>query len=222
MRRNHTNLSIALLFTGIFFAGCKKETDQTKAANDNFFSNENKSSCRLIAWRGFDDGYFRKLEYNKKGLLEKWTELVPLAQADNDFTFKYDVSGKITEMRSFDHGNLTSITIPVYYHNRVAKELWYLSDNVTLDDQIINTYDRKGQIINRTSLNYDYIASFFYDGFGNIIGESSRSQEGFLYDSVEQSFDKNVKEPMMAVPGWPYPMPYINYLGSKQQYRRLR
>ncbi len=65
-------------------------------------------------------------------------------------------------------------------------------------------------------------ALFTYDSEGNVINDEVKDTDGTLYFEDIQSFDKPVREPMVAVPGLPYPIPYINYMISKLKYTYLK
>jgi hypothetical protein len=217
-----------LLLFAVITSSCKKEIRSAQAAEGdnslqtNSLLNDKNSTCRLLTWQGLDDGYLRTLEYNDKGLLENWHELVPAYDVDQLTTYKYDHNKKVASVNYSDHGTLLNVIIPVYKFNHIVKELWYLADGITLDDQVVNTYDRRDRLVKRESMNYDYIATFIYDAVGNNINYSLRSKEGYLYDSLVQAFEKPVKEPMVAVPGLPYPIQYINYVICKQKYTRFK
>lgn len=210
MKKNLLPVCSMLLFFLLLLTSCKKE---------NFFK---KDTCRLERWQGLDDGYLRTLHYNDQGLLDEWKEMNPQYDIDQLSTYEYDHNKKLTRMKLYDHNKFINTVILVYERGRIEKELWYVADTQTLEDTVVNTYNSKGRIVKRESFYLDAYALFTYDTDGNVINAEVKGTDGTLYGEYIQSFDKPVKEPMMAVPGLPYPIPYLNYMLSKLKYTYLK
>jgi hypothetical protein len=189
----------------LLFTGCKKE----------HFNNQ----CRLTSWEGLDDGYVRSLQYNNDGLVSGWHEVAPLGDVDQDFTFEYNNYKRLISLRFYDHGTFLYTVKPVYENGRIKKEIWYIEDTETTDDTVLNTYNLKGQVIKRESLNYGYFAAFKYDDIGNATQIDVMGTDGTWFQTEYLEFKKPVREPMNAVPGnVTYPIQYINYNIDKLKY----
>jgi hypothetical protein len=223
MKKNLVIICSTLLFSLPLFTGCKKEIRESAVLSqeaDQAGSREaaQKNTCRLVRWQGLDNGFLRTFHYNVQGLLDQGKDMNPGYGVDMSFTFEYDNNKRVSKMKYYDHNNFLYTVIPVYKSGRITKELWYVAGTHTLDDKVVNTYDAKGEIVKRESLKYYYYYRITYDAIGNITRGDLLGKDGTFYQADILSYDKPVREPMNAVPGLPYPIPYINYMISRQKF----
>ena len=225
MKRLQINALMGFLFFVVLTTGCNKEgtqpdlkSESSNTLKTSFDAKTKGSDCKLLTWKGLDDGYLRTLHYNSKDLMDTWHEVAPLSNEDLLFTITYEPNKRVANVKYFDHGVLSYTIIPIYKSKRIAYELWYDGNTKTIVDSIVNTYNSSGQLVKRSSVPGEYYCTFQYDGAGNIPTTVLKDNNGFIYELDIEYFKKPVLEPMSAAPGMPYPIPFINYIIDKQKY----
>ena len=102
---------------------------------------------------------------------------------------------------AYFNGELTSTIFFGNKNNKVIKEIWYVGDTKDVDDIVINTYNKKDQLIKSESLNYDYDTLNTYTPQGDLkswffFSGGQPAQKG------EYTFKKEIKNPLrLARPG---------------------
>lgn len=163
-------ISLVIIFLGLLlFSSCRKETSETTGSSESTAlrpshnGDGHRKGCRLtdIVW---GDGSTWHFHYNNKGLADQW--LLDFGDGlPHDFRLKYDKYDRL--IRAYDHYNSTIYTyIFIYHGKRLIKQTW--SNNVTPDGgEIVNTYNRRGQIERRDDKVNDIHAVFTHNRMGN-------------------------------------------------------
>jgi len=203
------NLGLSLFFI-LLLGSCQKETI-TETANDEILStsslDENKGGCRLTRYEYYDfiHDYSQVDAYTyKNGLIDEWS-----TSWGAIFKLKYDHKGKLKTALGFIDGELVTTIKFIYKDNKISKEIWYVGETDVIDDQVVYTFNNRGQMIKNESLNYFYKVyyTYFHDG-------ETKSWKYFEDDVpvqlAEYTYYKDYKNPIKTVSGLEHLFAYAN------------
>jgi hypothetical protein len=202
-----------ILFSAIvFITNCKKEKNLSQLTEKNKDAEAERhggsDDCRITEYHVYDPTHdYEQIDqytYNK-GLVDEWT-----TSYGTIYKMEYDQDKKMKIARAYVDGELIYTIKFVRKDNKIVKEIWYTGNTDVIDDEVINTYNKKGQLIKNESLNYDYYTINTYTSEGNL--KSWFVYSGGLPNSKgEYTFEENVKEPYRyARPGIEYSFAYSN------------
>jgi hypothetical protein len=163
------------------------------------------ASCQVVRNAG-QDGAQQSYRYDGRGLVSAWADglgtLLP----------QYDASGRLIRAR-YVSGDVTLATIVYRYEGgKIARETWLTGTSETIADILVNTWNRKGQLVRRESLPFGVYAAFKYDAAGNAYQVDVLGTDGSLFLSNTYAFTARVKSPDQTLRGLPYGPQFINYV----------
>jgi len=161
------------------------------------------SSCALVRNQG-QQGYLETFQYNANGLVEVYHDLFG-AQT----RFGYDAQGRLATA-VFDDGDQIFDVVFEYSGGRIARELTTDAATGDLVDEVVNSYDAKGRLVRRESLDGGFYATFAYDRFGNANQVDVLGTDGYLFIATTYQFTREVRDPHRTLRGLPYNVPFIN------------
>ncbi len=204
-----TNFIITLSIM-LLAAGCRKESIQSfeNEKDDNAIAAKAKSSggCRMT----FYDYYNSLVDFHqtehvtyKNGLVDEW-----LVSYGMNFKMEYE-NKKLKTSRAYDGETLLYTIHFIYKNNKVVKEIWYEGSTQNVDDEVNITYNRKGQMIQNESINYDYYVTYTYYANGSL-----KSWHFFLgghpSQTAEYTYNAPYRNPWESTSGVDYSFFYVN------------
>lgn len=191
---------------------CKKEKDLSQIAEKNQDTgakyHQSTEECRVTEYYLYDPIHDYKqidLYTYKNGLVDEWTTSYGVI-----FKIEYDHNRKMKIAKGYVDGELAYTVKFIRKDDKIAKEIWYTGNTDEVADEVINTYNKKGQLIKNESVNFGYYSINTYTPDGNL--KSWIIYIGGLPDSKgEYTFEENVKQPYRyARPGLEYSFAYTN------------
>lgn len=216
MKKNHLKLLIPLVLFIFASIGCLKDMEFRLAYIKNH-PTWGRNECRLDFGTNADptgsaDFTFH---YNDKGLADVWD-----IQNYGTYTLEYDAFGRIQKATLTQGGAVTGTTAFFYDGGiRVAREVLYNGTGKDTTDVEYYNYDLQGNLVKVQSFLNDYIATGKYDSDGNLL-ESDLYFSGIPAYTALYTYDKQYKNPYLAVPGIDHLFPY--YTPMDLFYGKLR
>ena len=207
-----TRLSL-LLFTILFLTNCRKETTEVIPLNEENAEesmqrgSDHDRDCRLTMYNYYDAfNDYSQIDYfsYKKGMVDEW-----LTSYGSLYKMEYDRNEKLKIARMYDGETLTYTIKFIYKNNKVVKEIWYDGNTNVVADEVINTYNQKGEMIRNESINFDYYVTNTYTNEGNLKSYFYFSG-GLPNQKGEYTYRSEFKNPYGAMPGIEYSFPYTN------------
>ncbi len=202
-----------LLWCSIFLlsaSSCRKDIQDYPAENDSMADNEKTATrpgeCRLTS-ASRDNAYTVFLKYNNRGLVSEWKEDY-FDGFPYIITYKYDLFGRLKSGQTINTYDGTSFDVKyIYQGNRLVKHIIYQSGTNTVVNEIVNTYNSRGQITRRGSTVFPVYCTFTYNALGNnpLVNYYI---DGSLYLKEEFSYKQFNRNPYLAAHG----IPYVTYL----------
>lgn len=191
--------------------GCKKEKDISQIAEESKDATSEKrgsgNDCRLTEYYYYDAIHdfeqIDRLTY-KNGLVDEWSTFYGTI-----YKMEYDRNKKMKMARAYIDGELISTIRFIREDNKIVKEIWYVGNTDVVDDEVINTYNRKGQLIKNESLNYDYYTINTYTPQGNLESWTFYAA-GLPVSKAIYTYKDNFKNPYLARPGIEYSFAWVN------------
>lgn len=210
-----------MLFSLMFvlvLSACKKDmpAEAANAGEDATGKSADASrfgQCRLSSAIR-DNAYGEFLKYNNRGLVREWKEDyfdgLPYV-----ITYSYDMVGRLKTGHVVDnYNNLTRDVKYQYQGNRLMKHIIYEAGTNTVDNEIVNTYNNRGQIIRRGSTMFPVYCTFSYDWLGNNT-LVNYYVDGTLYLKEEYTHRQFNRNPFLAAHGIPYVTFTYDFVFSK-------
>jgi hypothetical protein len=211
MQKKQFLTGICILVFSLLILSCNKESMNQNVSVDaeSSAANADKSApCHLTRYEYADpaNNYLQIDSYEyKDGKVENWNVSWGVR-----LNMEYNKAGKMQKARVYDGNNiLTTIQFIYDGNNRVVRELWYLGETTTLDDEIVNEYNQKGQMIRNESLNYDYVCQYTYNQTGEVKSWYI-TMSGLPNTLAEYTYNKAVKNPISTLSGIDYQFAYAN------------
>jgi hypothetical protein len=189
-----TRLSL-FLFTILLVTSCQKEPI------------DKEGDCRLTKYHYYDAAAdYNQIDYfsYKNGLVDEW-----LASSGGLFKMEYDRNKKLKTSRMYEGETLVYTIHFIYEKDKVVKEIWYDGNTQQVANEVINTYNQKGELIRNEATNFDYYTIYTYTRQGYL--------ESWFYFSggspivkAEYTYNNEFKNPYGARPGIEYSFPYVN------------
>ena len=153
-------------------SGCRKDTPDESAGSSpqvdgtSAVVDARPGQCRLTSAIR-DNAYGEFLQYNSRGLVSEWKE-----DYFDGFpyvvSYTYDIFGRLKTGHVVNY--YTGATNDVKYQyqgNRLIKHTIYETGTNTVVNEIVNTYNYRGQIIRRGSTMFPVYCTFSYNFLGN-------------------------------------------------------
>jgi len=210
MKQKLISLSTVMAFVLLLFTGCQKETQLNEETGIQLSTAKpaNAGGCRLTMYHLYDPisdyHHINNFTY-KNGLLDEWTVSYGLV-----FKMDYDKTGKMKSAKVFDGDELVNTIHFIYSNNKVVKEIWYLGNTQVIDDEVINTYNQRGQMIKNESLFYDYYTTYTYLAANGELDSWLFYMGGNPIQKGDYIASRRYKNPFRAVPGLDYVFGYAN------------
>ncbi|MEP7376577.1 MAG: hypothetical protein ABI675_24480 [Chitinophagaceae bacterium] len=211
MRKKIFFTATVLLTQLLFFPSCQKEaTEKHKVISEQATAGKSgrDGNCRVMQYYLYDFIHAHEQIDNytyKNGLVDEWTTFY-----GTTYKMAYYHDGRMKMAGAYVDGELLNTIFFVYKNDKVVKEIWYLGNTQEVDDVVVNTYNKKGQIIKNESLNYDYYTLNTYTPQGDLkswlffVG-GKPAQKG------EYTFNKEIKNPLRSArPGIGYSFAWAN------------
>ena len=202
----------AILLTAmLFIAGCQKEakeSNETTGIQPSTSKPDNAGGCRLTMYHLYDpiSDYHQIDNFTyKNGLLDEWAVSYGWV-----FKMDYDKTGKMKSATVFEDDELIFTIQFIYKNNKVVKEIWYLGNTQVVDDEVIITYNQKGQMIKNESLYYDYYTTYTYMANNGELDSWLFFIGGVPFQKGDYIPSQRYKNPFRAVPGLDYAFGYAN------------
>ncbi|MEO7445016.1 MAG: hypothetical protein ABIT96_11000 [Ferruginibacter sp.] len=211
MKKNLISLSTLTALLFLFFTGCQKDTkelDEMAGIQLSTAKPENAGGCRLTMYDLYDpiSDYHQIDNFTyKNGLLDEWAVSYGLV-----FKMEYDKTGKMKGAAVFYDDELVYTIHFIYQRNKVVKELWYLGNTQVVDDEVILTYNQKGQMIKNESLYYNYYTTYTYLAANGELDSWLFYIGGMPVQRGEYIPSLRYKNPFRAIPGLDYAFGYAN------------
>jgi YD repeat-containing protein len=201
-----------VLFTvALVLVGCRADTsapdpDATRnLITDAAAADRQLQRCQVLRNLG-QDGFLQTIRYDNRGLVSRWEDGI------GTYLPQYDASGRLTRAR-YVLNDLASATIFYRYQGpRIERETWFLSGTEVVLDELVNTWDARGQLVRRESVPFGVFTTFQYDAMGNAFQVDVRGAGGFLLLSNTYAFTAPIKSPDLTLRGLPYGPQFINYV----------
>ncbi len=202
---------LLLFVAAASITNCKKEKDLSQLQEKNNDADAerrgNSKECRLTQYYYYDAIHdFEQIDglTYKNGLVDEWSTFY-----GTTFKMEYGRDKKMKAATAYIDGELISTIHFIRKNNKIVKEIWYVGNTDVVDDEVINTYNRKGQLIKNESLNYDYYVLNTYTPHGNL--ESWTYYGGGLpVSAAVYTYKEDIKTPYLARPGIEYSFAWIN------------
>lgn len=204
-----------LLMAGLFFPGCQKqikdqpinsETETELQAKG--YHKGDKDGCRLTSFDYYDgiadQHQIDYYSYNR-GLVDEWAVWYGWV-----YKMEYDAMGRLKKSKVFE-GAVLLYTIHFFYKNdKVVKETWYIGDTNVVFDEVIYTFNKKGQMTRGESFMSDYYTANTYTVKGDLASWKFYVG-GSPFVSGDYTHYAHYKNPLVeGTPGISYGFPYIN------------
>ncbi len=200
-----------LLFSVLFFLGCKKEGGDLKEEQEmktTAARAEGAGGCQVTKYHYYDAIHdheqIEEFTY-KNGRVDEWASYYGVV-----YKMEYSVNGKMKIARAYYNGQIISTIRFIYSNNKVVKEIWYVGNTQDIDDEVINTFNERGQLIKSQSIAYDYIvlnkytAQGYLESWHYFVGGVS-TQKG------EYTYNEEIKNPYVSArPGIDYNFAWVN------------
>ncbi len=210
MKQKLISLSTLMAFVLLLFTGCQKETqlNEETEIQPSMAKPDNAGGCRLTMYHLYDpiSNYHQIDNFTyKNGLLDEWTASYGLV-----YKMDYDKTGKMKSATVFADDELVYTIHFIYKNNKVVKEIWYLGNTQVVDDEVIITYNQKGQMIKNESLPYDYYTTYTYLAANGELDSWLFFMSGVPVQRGDYIPSRRYKNPFRAVPGLDYVFGYAN------------
>lgn len=215
MSKNLTITTSILVLGVLFLIGCQKQTrdqfekkeDQLSGKKEHHQDND-KSRCRITLF-DFYDGIADVHQYDtytyKNGLVDEWA-----VWYGGVYKMEYDHRGKLKISRYYVDNALVYTIYLIYKNDKVVKEIWYTGDTKDIDDEVIYTFDKKGQIVRMESIINGYYTDNTYAANGDLTSWKLYVG-GSPVVSAHYTYYNRYKSPFVeGTPGIEYNLPYIN------------
>ncbi|MES2890906.1 MAG: hypothetical protein V4725_02815 [Bacteroidota bacterium] len=193
-------LSIFLLLA-VFALGCKKESPlrETETTKDEIVAGKAAAgNCRMTMYDYYNgDEDYHNLDYYtyKNGLLAECSPYYGWK-----FTMEYDQKNKIKSSKVYEGDVLLYTIVFEYKKDKVVKEVWYLGNTSTVDDEVFIQYTNQGSITSSESFIYGYRAEYTYTDNGSI--ESWLILDGGLPAlRADYKYTGNFRNPYLGIVG---------------------
>jgi len=199
-------------------SGCKKDLPEESAVSTDQLngktgaSEERQRQCRLI----FDDRdgvYGNFFHYNSRDLVDEW-KIDYYDGYPDVYNFTYDNLNRLkTGHVVFNYSGRAFDLKYFFQGDRLVRETWYETGTTNVVDDIVNTYNFRGQIIKRRSIPKNIYCSFTYDFLGN------NPLVNFYVDDVlllkeEYTHRQYNRNPLTSLNGIPVVLPYYDFVIS--------
>jgi hypothetical protein len=201
--------ALILIASLVAISSCQKSVTETKdeVATKRLPDGILKNQCQLT--RMNVEGFDNQFHYNDKGLVDEWTIDFGFDFPDV-YTMEYDNDNKLSRAWYHYDGQLFATINFEWTGSLLTKENWDYSGFLF---DVINIYDRKGQMIKREA-SYGHSAIAEYSSNGNIpVREIYFAGE--LQQRNEYTFYQPNKNPFLAIRGLPYGFPFVIFDFSK-------
>lgn len=212
MRKNYLKIISSFLLTALLMIGCQKDFKEVNPAADpasnpgenlQVDNERSKNECRLtkMIWGGGNEYNYH---YNNQGLADEWD-----ISDYGLFKQEYNANGKLAKSRWYIGVDLQATIHFFYEGKKVIKEIWYDGNTSDIVDEVLYTYNAKGQMVRMESFMLDYYTVMSYTPEGNnsswdfFVG-------GFPYYSGVLKYNRPYKNPYLAVAGIEHGFPYVN------------
>lgn len=214
MRKNFLIFLSTMFISILAITGCQKETKQLSATNEPSIAkpDDDGNGCRMTMWDVYDpisDTHSPDYFTYKNGKVDEWTTYYGAV-----IKMKYDVNGKMKSAEEYFGGTLSYTVKFVHQMNRVVKEIWYVGNTNTEDDEVTNTYNHRGEMIKNESMNYDYYTLYTYYPDGELKSWTFYVDGEPLQRLDYTSYDSHYKDPFLSAKGIEYTFAY----GASGQY----
>jgi hypothetical protein len=201
--------ALIFLVSLLAISSCQKSVTETKdeIATKGLPEGILKNQCQLT--RMNVEGFDNQFHYNDKGLADEW--IIDFGTGIPDvYTMEYDNDNKLSRAWYHYDGQLIAMIDFEWTGGLLTKENWDYSGFLF---DVINTYDRKSQMIKR-EMSYGHSAIAEYSSNGNIpVREIYFAGE--LQQRNEYTFYQPNKNPFLAIRGIPYGFPFVLFDFSK-------
>lgn len=201
-------------------SGCQKDIpaielttspDQLQGKSED--SDDESGNCRLV----FDDRdgiYGNFFKYNDRGLVDKWT-IDYYDGYPEVYTFTYDNSKRLNTGHCVRYYNGKSYDIKYKFQaNKLIRETWFNAGTAIIADDLVNTYNTKGQIIIRKSVTKNIKCTFTYDNYGNNPLVNFYVNDVLVLKEEYSHFQRN-RNPLTSLNGIPVILPYYDFVISR-------
>ncbi len=202
MKKNYFKNISSFLLISLFFIGCQKDLKENPETDLQQANAKPKNECRMtnFTYPGGEYNY----HYNNQGLCDEWN-----ISDYGLFRQEYDINRRLAISKLYVGGDLI-FTIHFFYEGKkVNKEIWYNGNTSEIYDEVLYTYNSKGEMVRMESFIGDYYTIMSYTAEGN-----NSSWDFFIggspYYSVVSIYTKPYKNPYLAVPGIEHGFPFIN------------
>lgn len=208
-----------ILITALFAAlvtGCRKENEDVLPAQtspaENLARPGNANECRMV-FAGRDNSYGYFFRYNEQGFVSEWK--VDFYDGYPDYyTFQYDHSKRLKSGHVLYSVSGHEYDIKYQYQgSRLVRETWYKTGTTDIADDIVNTYNWRGQIAKRKSMTYNIYADFAYNWQGNNV-KTDLYVDNNLYLREEFTFNRPNRNPFTSLTGMPLVPFYYDFIFS--------
>jgi len=214
MKRNYLPIIGLFLLSFLAFIGCQKETTESSELSEESSTqkrdskSEKKDNCRVTLF-DFYDGIADVHQYDtysyKNGRVDEWA-----VWYGGVYKMEYDHRGKLKKSRYYLDDALVYTIYLLYKNDKVVKEIWYTGDTKDVDDEVVYTFDRKGQIVRMESIANDYYTDNTYAANGDLTSWKLYVG-GSPVVSAHYTYYNRYKSPFVeGTPGIEYNLPYIN------------
>ncbi|MEO6251687.1 MAG: hypothetical protein ABIO79_00150 [Ferruginibacter sp.] len=203
MKKNYLKLISSFLMAALFITGCQKDLKETSPEADlQSAKGKPKNECRLTNLT-FPFGEYN-YHYNSQGLCDEWD-----ISDYGLFKQEYNANGRLIKSKLYDGTNLI-YTIHFFYEgNKVVKEIWYDGNTTNVIDEVIYSYNVKGQMVRGESFMNDYYTIETWTPEGNTATWDFFIGGNPFYTGIV-TYTQPIKNPYLAIPGIEYGFPFIN------------
>ena len=191
-------------------SSCRKDSQEYPVENNDYAGIVSTASrpgeCRLAS-ASRDNAYSIFFKYNNRGLVSEWKEDY-FDGFPYIITYTYDLFGRLKTGQTLNTYDGTTFDVKYIYHgNRLMKHIIYEAGTNTVINEIVNTYNNRGQIIRRGSTMFPVYCTFNYNMMGNNTLVNFYI-DGSLYMKEEFTYKQFNRNPYLAAHG----IPYVTYL----------
>lgn len=199
-----------LMLFGLLFvftiSACRKDTPADVVTSEDTTGKPGGEArpgqCRLTSAIR-DNVYGEFLKYNNRGLVSEWKEDY-FDGSPYVVTYTYDLFGRLKTGHAVNNYAGTAIDVKYQYQgSRLMKHIIYEAGTNTVVNEIVNTYNNRGQIIRRGSTMFPVYCTFSYDWLGNN-NLVNYYADGALYMKEEFTHRQFNRNPFLAAYGIPY------------------